>query len=174
MVYPNIHILYIVATQGVDKNPRGMLNCPQSIQRGEDMYINYISREVTRVVTEDVVEGFCVSLTIPVQVVRNIVERHFGHYGDYGMSGFYKINAIKEVRMLTHAIQTVGKDYSTTTVAALGLREAKEMVEAVYREGEEDRRYHTSQPYPSSSEQTDNHVSSSTDSDKSMADTLPF
>jgi len=82
MVYPNIHILYIVATQGVDKNPRGVLEWIQSIQRGEDMYINYISREVTRVVTEDVVEGFCVSLTIPVQVVRNIVERQW--YPDYG------------------------------------------------------------------------------------------
>jgi len=138
------------------------------------MYINYITREVTRVVTEDVVEGFCVSLTIPVQIVRDIVERHFNHSGNYGLAGFNKINAIKEVRMLTHAIHTVGKDYSTTTVASLGLREAKEMVEAVYREGEEDRKYHASQPYPSSTEQTDNHVSSSTDSDKSMADTLPF
>jgi len=149
------------------------------------MYINYISREVTRVVTEDVVEGFCVSLIIPVQIVRDIVERHFNHSGNYGMAGFNKISAIKEVRMLPHAIHTVGNG-PTGTVASLGLREAKEMVEAVYREGEEDRKYHTSQPYPSSTEhtqydrvaesleQTDNHVSSSTDSDRSMADTLPF
>ena len=128
------------------------------------MYINYITREVTRVVKEEVVEGFCLNINVPVQIVREIVERHFNQSGNYGLAGFNKINAIKEVRSLTHSIRTtgygMGTSYNETTVASVGLREAKEMVEAVHLEGTEAGKYRVSRPYEAPEEEPD--------------DTLPF
>ena len=158
----SIRILYIVATQGVYKNSLGMLNCPQSIQQGEDMYINYNTQEVVRTITVDVVESFNLDIKVPVWEVRLIVERNFVESGEYGLAGFNKITAIKEVRT-SH----LGIPY-----LSVGLREAKEMVEAVYNEGIEAGNYHatvpkTLKPYEAEGD-SDNHNYNAT------ADTLPF
>jgi hypothetical protein len=105
------------------------------------MYINYGTKVVMKRVTQEVVESFCFNITMPVQVVRDLVERNFIHSGDYGFAGFNKIFAIRELRALG-SIQPVGN----TNCLNLGLREAKEMVEAVYAEGVEAGNYHTTRP----------------------------
>jgi len=105
------------------------------------MYINYGTKEVMKRVTQEVVESFCFNITMPVQVVREIVERNFVSTGNYGFAGFNKITAIKELRELG-TIRTSGG----TRCLNLGLREAKEMVEAVYQEGEQDGNYHHTRP----------------------------
>ena len=105
------------------------------------MYINYGTKEVMRRITQEVVESFCFNITMPVQIVRELVERNFAHTGNYGFAGFNKITAIKELRELG-SIRTTGN----TSCLNLGLREAKEMVEAVYDEGIEAGNYHPSRP----------------------------
>ena len=105
------------------------------------MYINYGTKEVMRRITQEVVESFCFNITMPVQVVRELVERNFVHTGNYGFAGFNKITAIKELRELG-SIHTTGN----TSCLNLGLREAKEMVEAVYDEGIEAGNYHATRP----------------------------
>ena len=109
------------------------------------MYINYGTQEVMRKVTQEVVESFSFHITMPVQVMRELVERHFVHTGTYGFAGFNKINAIREVREFG-SIRTAGN----TNCLNLGLREAKEMVEAVYNEGVDAGNYHADLPvtYP--------------------------
>jgi len=109
--------------------------------RSEGMYINYSTKEVMKRVTQEVVESFCFNITMPVQVVRELVERNFVHTGNYGFAGFNKITAIKELRELG-SIRTTGN----TNCLNLGLREAKEMVEAVYDEGIEAGNYHVNRP----------------------------
>lgn len=105
------------------------------------MFINYGTKEVMKRVTQEVVESFCFNITMPVQVVRELVERNFVHTGNYGFAGFNKITAIKELRELG-TIRPIG----TTHCSNLGLREAKEMVEAVYQEGVDDGNYYSSRP----------------------------
>ena len=105
------------------------------------MYINYGTKEVMKRVTQEVVESFSMNIIMPVQVVRELVERNFVSTGNYGFAGFNKITAIKELRELV-TIRTSGN----TKCLNLGLREAKEMVEAVYNEGIETGNYHPTQP----------------------------
>lgn len=105
------------------------------------MYINYGTKEVMKRVTQEVVKSFCFNITMPVQVVREIVERNFVSTGNYGFAGFNKITAIKELRELG-TIRPIG----ATHCLNLGLREAKEMIEAVYQEGEQDGNYHATTP----------------------------
>ena len=112
------------------------------------MYINYGTQEVMRKVNIDIVQSFCFTITLPVSEVRLIVERNFNHAGDYGFAEFNKISAIKELRGLT------------TPYNPIGLREAKEMVEAVHLEGTEAGKYRVSRPYEAPEEEPD--------------DTLPF
>ena len=122
--------------------------------RGEqDMYINYNTKEVVKTVTVEAVESFVIDLRIPVQEVRDIVERNFTTRNSCNdtYSGFMKINAIKELRDTHFGIYHL----------SIGLREAKEMVEAVYNEGIEAGNYKANTPIPSN-----NHMAT--------ADTLPF
>jgi len=105
------------------------------------MYINYKTQEVMRKVTQEVVESFCFTITMPVQVVRELVERNFVYIGNLGFAGFNKIDAIKELRDLCNI-----RTYGNTRWSIIGLREAKEMVEAVYDEGIEAGNYHPSRP----------------------------
>ena len=105
------------------------------------MYINYKTEEVVRTLNIEVVESFVLDIKIPVWEVRYIVERNFTGCGDCGFCGFMKINAIKELRELG-TIRTSGN----TRCLNLGLREAKEMVEAVHLEGTEAGKYRVSRP----------------------------
>ena len=122
------------------------------------MFINYGTQEVVRTVTLDVVKSFNLSMTLPVQEVRNIVEANFNHSmvtsvgaePTYAYAGFNKITAIKQVRELLSA------PYQT-----IGLREAKEMVEAVWEEGIASGNYLHSRPASWASTET-------------LDDTLPF
>jgi hypothetical protein len=122
------------------------------------MYINYGVQEVMRKVSVDIVESFCFTITLPVAEVRVIVERNFNHAGDYGYAEFNKISAIKDLRGMVPRYNPIG------------LREAKEMVEAVWEEGRDAGKYHTSKPQtlkPYEAEgDRDNHMAT--------ADTLPF
>ena len=104
------------------------------------MFINYATREVMRKVTQEVVESFHLDITMPVQVVRELVERHFVYTGNMGFAGFNKIDAIKELRGLGSIY------FGHLGVSHLGLREAKEMVEAVYCEGVEAGNYPPTRP----------------------------
>ena len=104
------------------------------------MFINYGTQEVIKTVTIDVVQSFNITVTLPVQEVRLIVERNFTHTqqlssGNVGYAGLNKITAIKEVRALLSA-----------NFSYMGLREAKEMVEAVWEEGVEAGNYYNSRP----------------------------
>ena len=124
------------------------------------MYINYKTEEVVRTLNIEVVESFVLDIKIPVWEVRYIVERNFTGCGDCSFCGFMKINAIKEVR----------DTHFSVAYLSVGLREAKEMVEAVYNQGLEAGNYHatphkTLKPYESAG---DNHNYNAT------ADTLPF
>ena len=104
------------------------------------MFINYGTQEVVRTITLDVVKSFNITVTLPVEEVRNIVERNFNYTqqlsnGNYGYAAFNKITAIKEVRSLL-----------SNHFSYMGLREAKEMVEAVWEEGIEAGNYYNSRP----------------------------
>ena len=104
------------------------------------MFINYGTQEVIKTVTIDVVKSFNITVTLPVQEVRLIVERNFNHTqqlssGNVGYAAFNKITAIKEVRALLSA-----------NFSYMGLREAKEMVEAVWEEGVEAGNYYHTRP----------------------------
>ena len=117
------------------------------------MYINYNTKEVVKTVTVEAVESFVIDLRIPVQEVRDIVERNFTTRNSFNdtYSGFMKINAIKELRDTHFGIYHL----------SIGLREAKEMIEAVFNEGIEAGNYNPNTPTPSN-----NHMAT--------ADTLPF
>ena len=126
--------------------------------RGEqDMYINYTTEAVVRTINIEVVESFVLDIKIPFWEVRYIVERNFTGCGNCEFCGFMKINAIKELRDTHFGISYLG----------IGLREAKEMIEAVYNQGIEAGNYHTTpktlKPYEAES---NNHMAT--------ADTLPF
>lgn len=104
------------------------------------MFINYGTQEVVRTITLDVVKSFNITVTLPVEEVRNIVERNFNYTqrlpnGNYGYAAFNKITAIKEVRSLL-----------SSHFSHMGLREAKDMVEAVWEEGIEAGNYYHSRP----------------------------
>ena len=104
------------------------------------MFINYGTQEVVRTITLDVVKSFNITVTLPVEEVRNIVERNFNYTkelpgGNIGFAAFNKITAIKEVRLLL-----------SNHFSHMGLREAKEMVEAVWEEGIEAGNYLHSRP----------------------------
>jgi len=105
------------------------------------MFINYSTKMVMRPLALEVVESFSFSITIPVQDIRELVERNFVYTGNYGFAGFNKITAIKELRELC-SIPTTGNANCTR----IGLREAKDMVEAVYNEGIEAGNYHDKRP----------------------------
>jgi len=105
------------------------------------MYINYTTQQVLKPTTVEVLESFTFQITVPVQVVRELVERHFNHIGNYGFVGFNKINAIKELRILGSVIPL-----GNTRCIGLGLREAKDIIEEVYREGQEAGNYHITYP----------------------------
>ena len=106
------------------------------------MFINYGTKMVMRPLALEVVESFSFSITMPVQDIRELVERNFVYTGNYGFAGFNKITAIKELRELG-SIRTTGN----TSCLNLGLREAKEMVEAVYNEGIDAGNYHANRPF---------------------------
>ena len=108
------------------------------------MYINYGTKEVIKRITQEVVESFCFNITMPVQIVRELVERNFVYTGNYGFAGFNKITAIKELRELC-SIPTTGNAIGRDCTR-IGLREAKEMVEAVYNEGIEAGNYYDKRP----------------------------
>lgn len=121
------------------------------------MYINYKTEEVVRTVNIEVVESFVVDINIPVWEVRYIVERNFTGCGECSLCGFNKINAIKELR----------DTHFNVPYLSVGLREAKEMVEAVYNQGLEAGNYSASCHGPKSYESaSNNHMAT--------ADTLPF
>ena len=105
------------------------------------MFANYTTKEVLRPVTQEVIKSFTFQIPMPVEVVREIVERNFVSTGNYGRAGFNKITAIKELRELG----TIRSNGANCCVS-LGLREAKEMIEEVYREGEQDGNYHATTP----------------------------
>ena len=89
------------------------------------------------------------SITIPVEEVRGIVENNFVCYthdydvvSDKGtLEGFNKISAIKELR--SHFQVQTNNYYTMYGNSALnfGLREAKDMVDAVYQEGLDSGKY---------------------------------
>jgi len=114
-----------------------MMSTYRILDRSEDMYINYTTQEVMRKVTEEVVASFTFSITLPVEVIKELIERHFSSkLGGRPYSGFNKIGAIKELR--NHTIGFLDYDYKALgprPVLGLGLREAKDIIEAVYREG---------------------------------------
>jgi hypothetical protein len=95
------------------------------------------------------VKGFQLTfqpITIPVEEIRGIVENHFVCYthdfsDDGNFEGFNKINAIKELR--SHFQLQTSKYYTMygNTGLNFGLREAKDMVDAVYNEGIETGKY---------------------------------
>tara|TARA_B000000460_G_scaffold133346_1_gene93940 strand:+ start:1092 stop:1430 length:339 start_codon:yes stop_codon:yes gene_type:complete len=105
------------------------------------MWIDYMAKSVLKRVTIDVPESFNINVAIPAIEVRRIVERNFNQEGDYGWASFNKITAIKEVRD-SH----LGIPY-----LSIGLREAKEMVEAIYQEGVSAGNYHQYPPVNSPS-----------------------
>ena len=82
------------------------------------------------------------NVTIPVATIQVIIQEHFNYSGDYGFAGFNKINAIKAVRQYFEVRDVNGNSYGTF----VGLRDAKEMVEAAYREGTNAGNYHASLP----------------------------
>jgi hypothetical protein len=81
------------------------------------------------------------AITIPVDEVRGIVESHFVCYDLGTLEGFNKINAIKELR--SHFQLQTNKYYTMygNTDLNFGLREAKDMVDAVYQEGLDSGKY---------------------------------
>ena len=124
------------------------------------MYINYKTEEVVRTINIEVVESFVVDIKIPAWEVREIVERNFTGCGECSFCGFMKINAIKELRDVHFGLPYLN----------IGLREAKEMIEAIYNQGLEAGNYksalqRTLKPYESAD---DNHSYNAT------ADSLPF
>jgi len=99
---------------------------------------NYCPSELEILWNPQTVQVFKVTfgkVTIPVGEVRSIVESHFVCYREGAYEGFNKIACIKELRehfqLLTRTPYEMW-DYPTLW---LGLREAKEMVDAVYQEG---------------------------------------
>ena len=90
------------------------------------MFTEYVTKEVLRPVTLDAILSFNYSVSLPVAIVRDIVLLYvIKEEGTVEWSN--KIGAIKALRELC---QVKDKFYPVT----LGLREAKEMVEEVYRE----------------------------------------
>ena len=77
------------------------------------------------------------SMTIPVEEIKGIVDNNFECWNpDLRLyEGFNKINAIKELR--SHFQLLTNRDYTMYGPSDLfvGLREAKEMIEAVLDEG---------------------------------------
>jgi|TARA_R110000824_G_scaffold116312_2_gene267673 hypothetical protein len=90
------------------------------------MFTEYVTKEVLRPVTLDAILSFNYSVSLPVAIVRDIVLLYvIKEEGTVEWSN--KIGAIKALRELC---QVKDKFHPVT----LGLREAKEMVEEVYRE----------------------------------------
>jgi len=81
------------------------------------------------------------AITIPVEEVRGIVENNFVCYDMGTLEGFNKISAIKELR--SHFQLQTNKYYTMYGNSSLnfGLREAKDMVDAVYQEGLDSGKY---------------------------------
>jgi len=113
------------------------------------------------------------TVTVPIEEIRGIVEANFIHWSDGKHSGFNKINAIKELR--GHFQLQTNKYYVMygNTNLKIGLREAKEMIEAVYEEGIEAGNYRgnhesVSRPEPAVPYDLDG------DTDEQSVDDLPF
>ena len=75
-------------------------------------------------------------LTIPVQEIEGIIQNNWS-YQNGEVIGFNKINAIKELR--EHFRVTTNRLYymPLSNKCLIGLREAKEIIEAVYLDGVE-------------------------------------
>jgi len=116
------------------------------------MFANYTTKQVMRPVNQEVIKSFTFQITMPVEVVRELVERNFVYTGTYGFAGFNKITAIKELRELG-TIRSIG-----TACTNLGLREAKEMVEGVYQEGAEAGNYHVNIPVDKPPDHTEQYI----------------
>lgn len=93
------------------------------------MFTEYITKEVLQPVTVEVITHFNYSVSLPVAMVRDIVLRHSSKENGTVVLET-KINAIKELRELC----CVKDDFNRVVI---GLREAKEMIEEVYRELQE-------------------------------------
>ena len=108
-------------------------------------------------------------LTIPVQEIEGIIQNNWS-YQNGEVIGFNKINAIKELR--EHFRVTTNRLYymPLSNKCLIGLREAKEIIEAVYLDGVE-RGIWEPIPYKISPNQSQKLVREGQGNDK---DTLPF